>query len=1039
MVNISLSDYNLNGGLPKSIGDFPQLTSLDLGENYLVGSIPDTITALSSLVRLVLQENNLNGTIPANIGDLTNLEDLGFKNNTLTGSIPDSIGSLLNLTICDFYKNELTGTIPDAFAKLINIQYLDLYENKLWGTIPPYLDTMRNLTYLYVGENDLTGTIPENIGTLSRLVSFYANTNKLWGTIPSSFANLANLQYLFLYQNRLEGNLAGRFNPARQNRLIMVVLYDNQLTGQLPEELFQLPNLTVVDCSTNCMGGSLPSSVCSARRLETLALDGMCAAETCRIKLITGLPTYRLEHTITGGVPRCLYELPRLTTLHISGNGMTGSLPANLSLSPTFVDLGLSHNFLKNDLPSEVQMRRWHNLDLSFNRIGGTLDENFAPQPVTGTLKLANNRLSGAIPNTILDSLGTVDILDGNLFACKFDRSDLPEQDKKQPSYQCGSNSFNVSYYFWLSATGALALIVLVYTVREKGGNVTVVGAFVEAVANLRSILNVTNMKDAAGNEIKHKLRRYKRVCDISKLFARLAGYVLCFIILVLLPFYGLMAIRGSTLKIKYAYRVSIIYMTGTTAAAVAMLLLILLTIYTFFCFAYLLRQFQRQCVMFEKEIEFDQFAGSRDSYSAHEKSFTLEKLMVYSSLVLVDVVVVVGANVLFIYVVIYRDDTLLPVAQAALSLFKILWSNVCSWTIYYLAVYIDFKSRNIRRAIFSLLFMVTLFNNIVVPCLVVMAASSTCFYNLAVQGSNIESSYDYQECLAFRDGACYEYTMITSQSSFRPPFIYSYQCAASFVTSYAPSFVYLCIISGFIIPSMRYIGYTLVRWASPTSLLHRALLMVLPPVLKPIPPDGPMLRSRGPFFDARRFLVNLLNYLGVLMTFGAAFPPLAVAITATIVSTVFYTRLEVKRFVAEAAQLNLTGYVDIIDADCFGVGSDTMVLRAVRVLLVLSYCFYTLFIFDTLGDEVKFGQSLWVLIVMPAIPFVLDFLFRAYSGPMLVRTKIRLMSSVSAASKMILELKKQVGQDQEEPGTPNPMTSSKGDEDVEGRQGDED
>jgi hypothetical protein len=41
--------------------------------------------------------------------------------------------------------------------------------------------------------------------------------------------------------------------------------------------------------------------------------------------------------------------------------------------------------------------------------------------------------------------------------------------------------------------------------------------------------------------------------------------------------------------------------------------------------------------------------------------------------------------------------------------------------------------------------------------------------------------------------------------------------------------------------------------------------------------------------------------------------------------------------------------------------------------MLVTASCwFYTLFLFDTLGDAVGFERAYWVLIVMPMMPLVL-------------------------------------------------------------------
>ena len=118
---------------------------------------------------------------------------------------------------------------------------------------------------------------------------------------------------------------------------------------------------------------------------------------------------------------------------------------------------------------------------------------------------------------------------------------------------------------------------------------------------------------------------------------------------------------------------------------------------------------------------------------------------------------------------------------------------------------HVEFQSKNLRQGLLTLLLAISLFNNIVVPCLVVMAIDTNCFYNLAIPCEDIESTYFYDECVTFRYGSCINKVIAAGNSSFSPPFLYSYQCSASFLTSYAPSIVYVCIISGFIIPTVRY------------------------------------------------------------------------------------------------------------------------------------------------------------------------------------------------------------------------------------------
>ena len=159
------------------------------------------------------------------------------------------------------------------------------------------------------------------------------------------------------------------------------------------------------------------------------------------------------------------------------------------------------------------------------------------------------------------------------------------------------------------------------------------------------------------------------------------------------------------------------------------------------------------------------------------------------------------------------------------------------------------------------------------------------------------------------------------------------------------------------------------------------------------------------------------------MLTFGAMFPPLAVAVTALNISMIFRIRSEVKRFLQEATQKNLPEYLKIIDQNCIGIGSDRMLLRGTAMLVMLGSCFYTLFIFDTLGDKVKFSGAYWVLIVMPVFPITLMLVFMFYAGPKLLRAKRTITNSVNRTSKVVQALQEILKQQDESATIKSPIT----------------
>jgi hypothetical protein len=120
------------------------------------------------------------------------------------------------------------------------------------------------------------------------------------------------------------------------------------------------------------------------------------------------------------------------------------------------------------------------------------------------------------------------------------------------------------------------------------------------------------------------------------------------------------------------------------------------------------------------------------------------------------------------------------------------------------------------------------------------------------------------------------------------------------------------------------------------------------------------------PYFDASQHLITLLTYLALLLTFGAVFPPLAVCFVVTMLCMAGFTRLKVGRFLCNAHAEGLMGCAAAVERECGGVGGTGLLRRSVGMVVAFSCLFYTLFLFDTLGDAVGLAGAYWVLIVVP-------------------------------------------------------------------------
>ena len=91
---IDLSNRNLVGTIPRSLGLLAHAKIVDLSRNQLSGTLPPALSSLASVTTLNLRSNEFRGTIPASLASLANLESLDVSQNRLGGQLPASLCQL---------------------------------------------------------------------------------------------------------------------------------------------------------------------------------------------------------------------------------------------------------------------------------------------------------------------------------------------------------------------------------------------------------------------------------------------------------------------------------------------------------------------------------------------------------------------------------------------------------------------------------------------------------------------------------------------------------------------------------------------------------------------------------------------------------------------------------------------------------------------------------------------------------------------------------------------------------------------------------
>ena len=408
----------LEGTIPTEISVFPRLSHLELGGNYLNGSIPSEIANLGVLTYIACGLNSIDGTIPVGIGLMTNLEFIGFSYNNIQGSVPSSFTNLIKMEFFSIRYNQLSAaqetldaiaSFPRLVAFLVNTNnFAGNFENALFASSLKLLRlsdnyfsgdmllskvcTLSQLDELSIYNNLFSGSVPSCIGNLSKLVILDLGYNYLRGTIPSSMKQLVSLERIELQTNLFTGNIADVF--LTHTLLSTVVFSDNRFTGNLPT--LNTSALIVLVATKNCFSGTLSTSLCSLSSLRTLALSGLASSSHCRSSNWLGF-----TRSIGGDIPFCLFNMPSLEQLYVSGNGIQSKL-SELPVTSNLENISLSYNRLSGSIPLSIQQK--HDifmLDLSFNRLLGTIEGmtnysfNSNVSIRTNTVLVEANQLSG--------------------------------------------------------------------------------------------------------------------------------------------------------------------------------------------------------------------------------------------------------------------------------------------------------------------------------------------------------------------------------------------------------------------------------------------------------------------------------------------------------------------------------------------------------------------------------------------------------------------------------------------------------------------
>jgi len=466
----------------REIEKAPNLVELDLSDNELNGGIPTNIFALTSLHELKLDGNQLTGGLPFDLKQLENLELFSASDNKLTGFLSDSFSLLRNIHTLNLRSNSLRGPINDILNSMTSLINLDLSRqidssteqilSGFSGPVPDFEDH-KNLRRVDLSHNNLSGNIPTNFLQSVLPTSFeYANlaSNRITGPIP---ARLNELQEIYLQDNMIDSipkelcsglGVLDQFGcdailcaPGTFNVLGRVQSFDStcqkcpeaQYFGAIscpPTDFHSLPVPIPYTPQLPVSPATPVSPVSSGSSSERDILeqiykqcggdnwinnDGwmdtgvdICDWQGVKCDVYDKIERVVLKsNNLIGTPPSQIFNLESLTEITLEGNSInfdfTGIENAKklttLDLSHTDIEsvvgiqksttiehLYLSSTNLRGEFPIEIlELRELLDLALIFNDISGTIPPQIANLANLEYLAIHDNRLSGYLPSAL--------------------------------------------------------------------------------------------------------------------------------------------------------------------------------------------------------------------------------------------------------------------------------------------------------------------------------------------------------------------------------------------------------------------------------------------------------------------------------------------------------------------------------------------------------------------------------------------------------------------------------------------------------------
>ncbi|URD96281.1 LRR receptor-like serine threonine-protein kinase [Musa troglodytarum] len=405
---MSLEHLELSG---TNIRQLASLQELFLSQNHLNETIPESVGWLSQLVSLDLEHNNLEGAMSeAHFGNLTELKDLYLSSNSLAVKVKSNWLPPFRLESLRMDSCKQGPEFPAWLQSQINISEIDISNASIIDAMPNWFWGLISTTeYVIISGNQISGHVP-NLLHLNNLYWLDLSSNYFEGGIPTSFKNLCKLQNLMLSGINISKDLLEFdeiFSGCVKMSLENLGLSGTNISGLLPEWLFQLRKLKSLQLEQNLISGPIPVSIGQLASLQELFLSQNHLNETIpeSVGLLSQLVSLGLGHNnLEGAMSEAHFgNLTELKDLYLSSNSLAVKVKSNWL--PPFRLESLSMDSCKQgpEFPAWLQSQiNISEIDISNASIVDAMPNWFWSLISTAEfVSISGNQISGHMPNLL--------------------------------------------------------------------------------------------------------------------------------------------------------------------------------------------------------------------------------------------------------------------------------------------------------------------------------------------------------------------------------------------------------------------------------------------------------------------------------------------------------------------------------------------------------------------------------------------------------------------------------------------------------------